>query len=88
MYSHARPLTLRSSLKLAKDSDVSIPKFCRFQFRNEIQAKFPIRLPIGTPKRRVDQVKKVVFEKNAFEFEVLFKHAIVNVETQLYFKQK
>ena len=43
---------------------------------------------IGTPKRRVDQVKKVVFEKNAFEFEVLFKHVIVNVETKLYFQQK
>ena len=43
---------------------------------------------IGTPKRRVDQVKKVVFEKNAFEFEVFFKHVKVNVETQLYFQQK
>ena len=31
------------------------------------------------PKRRVDQVKKVVFEKNAFEFAVFVKHVITAI---------
>ena len=32
-----------------------------------------------TSKRKVDQLKKAVFEKNAFEFEVLGKHVIMAI---------